>query len=270
MNKQRSHNQAVYTPQQHKSFSSALSVFLENECPQLGGMRTRQVLVQAIDDMRRLFFPNTSHLQPGQIVWTAVHKEAVGAYGKSIAKTELTPVILDLLKQDEIEQRAKGVKLRDIKIEATARLFTQAYEQNGVLTNAEIAILLKMSTPTVGKYIKIWEAQNEQTLPRRGTIHDMGPSITHKRIIIHKLYIEQKTVDQVARETNHSYAAIQRYIGDFRRVILCRQNGIDSIKIVHVLRMSKRLLTQYEQIIEDYTTQNKNLDEMMNFHPKIK
>lgn len=270
MNKQISHNQATYTPQQHKSFASALAAFFANECPQLGGTRTRQVLVQAVDDMRKQFFPETSYLQPGQTLWTAVHKEARPAYGKSIDKTELTPVVLDLVGQEEIAQRAQGAKLRDIKVAATARLFTQAYQQDGVLTNAEIAILLKISPATVSKYIQTWEEQNRQSLPRRGTIHDMGPSVTHKSIIIHKLFMEQKTVEQVAQETNHSYEAIQRYIGAFRRVILCRQNHIDFQKTAHMLNMSKKLLEQYNQIIDQYVERNKDLEQMMNFQPQIK
>jgi len=270
MNKKISHNQATYSPQQHKSFVSALAAFFANECPQLGGTRTRQMLVQSIDDMRKQFFPNTSHLQQGQTIWTAVHKNATAAYGKTIDKTELTPVVLDLVDKEEIEQRAQGEKLRNIKINATARLFTQAYQQDGVLTNAEIAILLKISPATVGNYIKIWEQMNGQTLPRRGTIHDMGPSVTHKSIIIQKLFMEQKTVEQVARETNHSFAAIQRYISGFRRVILCRQNGIDFEKTALMLNMSKKLLEQYNQIIDRYVEQNNNMDSMMNFQPQIK
>lgn len=269
MNKQTTHNQATYTPQQHKSFTCALAAFFAHECPQLGGTRTRQVLIQAIDDMRRQFFPETSHLQPGQTVWTAVHQQARAAYGKSIDKTELTPVILDLVTEKEVAQRAQGMKLRDIKIDATARLFTQAYQQEGVLTNAEIAILLKISPSTVSKYIRQWEEENKQILPRRGTIHDMGPSVTHKGVIIQKLFIEQKSVEQVSRETNHSYTAIQRYISSFRRVILCRQNGIDFKKTAHLLQMSEKLLTQYQKIIEQYIQQNKSLEQMMNFHPKI-
>jgi len=270
MNKQISHNQATYTPQEHKSFVSALTAFFANECPQLGGTRTRQVLVQTVDDMRKQFFPETSHLQPGQTTWTAVHKEARASYGKSIDKTELTPVVLDLVGKEEIAQRAQGAKLRDIKVDATARLFTQAYQQDGVLTNAEIAILLKISPATVGSYIKTWEENNGKTLPRRGTIHDMGPSVTHKRIIIHKLFIDQKTVEQAARETNHSFEAIQRYISSFRRVILCRQKGIDFEKTTIVLNMSKKLLEQYNQIIDQYVEQNNDLEKMMNFQPQIK
>jgi predicted transcriptional regulator len=69
-----------------------------------------------------------------------------------------------------------------MKKEAVARLCLQSYEQGGCLTNAELGILLKISPNTVSKYISEWESEHETILPRRGTIHDMGPSITHKKI----------------------------------------------------------------------------------------
>ena len=37
-------NQAVFNPQMYKSFTGALEAFFEQECPQLGGFRTRQVV----------------------------------------------------------------------------------------------------------------------------------------------------------------------------------------------------------------------------------
>jgi DNA-binding CsgD family transcriptional regulator len=270
MNKQRDYNQALYTPQQHKTYEAALCAFLERECPQLGGVRTRQVLVQSLSDMRRAFFPETSHLAPGQTPWTAVHKDAQGSWGKRIDQTELTPVVLDLVTADEAQQRAQGKKLRAIKIEATGRLFEQAYAQDGVLTNAEIALLLKICPATVTKYIHAWEDQYQRQLPRRGTIHDMGPTLTHKRAIIHKLFIEQKTVEQTARETHHSFEAIQRYIGDFRRVLLCRQKGMSTQQIANVLRHTPRLVQEYEAIIEHYRNQNEALDKLLEFHPTVK
>jgi DNA-binding CsgD family transcriptional regulator len=270
MNKQLDHNQATYTPQQHKTYESALCAFFEKECPQLFGIRTRQVLVQTLSEMRRAFFPETSHLAPGQTPWTAVHKDAKGCWGKSIAQTELTSVVLDLVSPDEAKQRAEGKKLREIKIEATARLFEQAYVQDGVLTNAEIAILLKIAPATVSKYIRLWEEENDRLLPRRGTIHDMGPTLTHKRTIIHKLFIEQKTVEQTSKETNHSFEAIQRYIGDFRRVLLCLQNGMSTEQIANVIRHSPRLVKEYEAIIEHYKGQNEALQKLLDFQITVK
>jgi Transposase/Protein of unknown function (DUF1670) len=38
-------------------------------------------------------------------------------------------------------------------------------------------VMLKTTPTTIGKYIAQWEAANGRLLPRRGTIHDMGPTL---------------------------------------------------------------------------------------------
>ena len=53
------------------------------------------------------------------------------------------------------KDRAKGKKLKEIKKEASVRLFNQAYKQQGCLTNAEVAIMLKIALATVSKFFVI-------------------------------------------------------------------------------------------------------------------
>ena len=263
MNKQLTSAQATYTPQLYKSFEGALENFLADQCPQIGGRMTRQVLVQGIRDMVHKFYPETSHLRPGQTVWATVHKGEKGSYGKSIRNTELVPVTLDLVQSQDILDRANGKRLRELKKEAVARLCRQAYEQDGCMTNAELAILLKISSPTVSKYISEWELEYQTVLPRRGSIHDMGPTLTHKKVILHKLFIEQKSVQQTGRETYHSPAAIQRYISTFRQVLLCRQKGMNTEEIAFAIGVTKRLVGEYEQIIDEYKRKGYNADTML-------
>jgi hypothetical protein len=263
-------NQTVFGPQQFKNFESALFAFFASECPQLGGERTRRVLVQSIAAMVGTFYPQTTHLRPGQTTWVTVHKDAQPAYGKTMAQTQLLPVILDLVLPDDAGQRAAGVRLRDIKRQAIARLMQQAYDQDGVLTNAEVAILLKMSPACVGKYVAQWEVEHQKVLPRRATVHDMGPTITHKRIIIHKLFIEQQTVEQVARDTNHSFEAIQNYIGTFRQVILCRTKAMTIEETAFAIKRTVRLVNQYQAIIDHYGQQSEVLKNLLDFQPKVK
>lgn len=270
MNKNLTENQRLFGPQQYKSFEGALFAFFERECPQLGGERTRRLLVQTVAGMVRSFYPQTSHLHPGQTTWVAVHKDAGPAYAKSIADTKLTPVVLDLVLPEEAALRANGAKLRDLKRDAAARLFQQAYQQDGVLTNIEVALLLKLSPSTVGKYVAQWEIERNQVLPRRGTIHDMGPSLTHKRIIIHKLFIEQHTVERVARDTHHSFEAIQNYIGTFRQVLLCKKKNMTTDEIAFAIKRTPRLVQEYETIIDHYGQQSQLLNKLLDFHPKVK
>lgn len=235
-------NQATFQPQVYKRFEGALEAFLCFECPQIGGMRTRQVLVKSIADMVHQFYPETSHMQPGQILWPTVHCEEFSSYGKSIKETRLQPVVLDLISSNEALERSKGKKLRIIKKESVARLCKQAFDQEGCLTNAELAILLKISPNTVSKYIKEWEQENHEVLPRRGSIHDIGPTLTHKKIIIEKLFIEQKSVQQVSRETRHSLPAIQRYISTFKQVLVCKRKGMSTEETAFSVGRTVRLV----------------------------
>lgn len=255
--------QATYLPQLYKSFEGALGSFLAEQCPQIGGSMTRQVLVQGISNMVSKFYPETSHLRQGQIVWPTVHRKEKSSYGKSIRNTELTPVILDLIRTEDIVERANGKRLRDMKKEAVARLCKQAYGQDGCLTVAELAIMLKISAVTVCKYIREWELEHKTVLPRRGSIHDIGPTLTHKKIILYKLFIEQKSVQQTSRETYHSLQAIQRYISTFRQVMLCMQKGMSTEQIAFATGRTKRLIKEYEQIIEEYKKGNYNMKQLL-------
>lgn len=269
MKKHKSYSDATYTPQTFKSFEGALFSFFKSECPQLGGDRTRQVLVSEIHGMVKKFFPSTEHLEAGQIVWPTVHKDAKGSYGKRIQDTEIKTVVLDLARPQDFTERAEGKKLKEIKKEATVRLFSQSYEQDGCMTNAEVAVLLKISPNTVSKYISEWELEHMAVIPRRGTIHDMGPSLTHKRIIINKLFIQQKSVQQTARETYHSLPAIQRYISTFRQVLLCRKKGMTTDEIAFAVRKTPRLVKEYEKIIDEYIEKGQVLDKIMKHQPHI-
>jgi hypothetical protein len=267
MKGQMDYRQATYTPQHHKTFPGALDSFFQNECPQLGGQRTRQVLVQFITQMIDRFYPETSRLRQGQIQWTTVHKDEQASTGKKITQSRLTPVILDLIQAEDAMDRANGKKLRDIKKEAVARLYQQAYEQNGCMTHAELAILLKLSANCVGTYTREWEAEHGKHLPRRGVIHDLGPTLTHKKIIVQKLYLHGQSVEQVCRETNHSPEAVHRYIKNFKQVLLCHRKELSIEETAYAIKISPRLVREYHALVAELSTQNTILEAILNENP---
>ena len=55
--KQQTHLQATYNPMLFQSFAGALEAFFAQARPQLGGFRTRQVLLQAVLGMVGQFYP---------------------------------------------------------------------------------------------------------------------------------------------------------------------------------------------------------------------
>jgi hypothetical protein len=59
-------------------------------------------------------------------------------------------------------------------------------EQGAVLTGVDVASMMRLTPATISRYVRQWEHQHQCLVPRRGTIHDMGRSVAHKRQICYK------------------------------------------------------------------------------------
>jgi len=101
-----------------------------------------------------------------------------------------------------------------------------------------------------------YERQNKTLIPRRGTIHDAGKSLSHKWIICYKRYVEGKSADQIARETYHCLEAVDRYLGQFYRVRHCLQQGLSTMEISHILNCGVSLVEAYRQIDKELEGKN--------------
>lgn len=236
-------------PYEKKGFKAALNVFLSQQVPQLGGELTRQPVVEHITAMVEEYYPSTERMKMGQMLWFAIDKNETAGYGKSLDKCKQQPVILDVLHETDVEDILQGVKKRKRQQKVAVRLFDQAYEQNGVLTLADVGAILRLSPSTVSRYVVEFEKETSKVVPRRGTIHDMGPTLTHKKVICKKLFNEGKSVEQTAQETNHSTAAVVRYGNDFRRVRECMKANWDIPRISFATGISKSVTEQYVEML---------------------
>jgi hypothetical protein len=254
---------ASYGPAAQKTFVGALEAYFAKEFPQQAGDRARRAIVQGLVEVVVQFFPATEHLGQGQTTWVSVAKQETSAYGKTIAKTRLVPVIVTLMAADEAAQRRDGARLRNIKRDAVARICHEIDTQGGCVTATEIALMLKTTASTVGRYIAEWETEHDQLLPRRGTIHDMGPTLTHKKEICKLLFLEGKTVSQVMRITKHSERAIDRYITNFRQVFLCKTKGLTVQETAIAAKLSKRLVEEYHRLFDEYAVTNTRFDALL-------
>jgi DNA-binding Lrp family transcriptional regulator len=153
--------------------------------------------------------------------------------------------------------------LRQIKSEAIVRILNQADDQGGCMTNAELAILLKISPSTASKYIRAYESERGILLPRRGSIHDIGPTLTHKKEICRMLFLEGKSIEATCKATRHGPRSVSRYITNFKQVLLCHQKGLSIDEIVHATRISKHVVEQYLELFKEYAVTNKRLDEIL-------
>lgn len=263
MKKYPNYRAALYTPSQFKNFAGALGAFFADECPHLGGERIRRVLVESLVEMVEKFYPRTAHLREGQVPWITVHKDVTPSYGRRIADCRLTRVTLDLVRPQDVVDLANGKTLREIKKEAVARLLQQAFDQGGCMTLPEVGVLLKIFPQTASDYAREWEAEHGKVLPRQGTTHDMGPTLTHKREIIRKLFLEGKSVETVCQQTGHSPEAVQRYIRAFKQVLLLRRKRLRDSEIAFGIRMSPRLVAEYQNLINEMSEDNPVLKNLL-------
>lgn len=234
-----------------KTLDGTLKYFFKQSCPQLGGELTIEPVVKEVISIFDHFCPPTERMRMGQVMWYAVDVEETAGYGKSIDKCKLNPVVLDLVNLEDVDDLINGVKKRQRNRKVIVRLFNQAFEQGGVLTNADVGGIMRLSPGTISKYVREYEKETGKLVPRRGNIHDLGPTLTHKRIICIKCLQEGKTVEVTARETNHSPAAVTRYINDFKRVHTCLKDGWAVEKISYATGLSKSLTNEYINLINN-------------------
>jgi hypothetical protein len=241
-----------YDASGRKTFKSALCHLLHTEFPGIFGPTISSLFADKIDELFERFHPPGSRFKAGQVLWTGVAIDDPPSRDKRIEDTRLVPVILDLVVPQDIET-AKAKEPRSItRGTKIARLFRQAFEQKAVLGHADVSLLLNMSISRLSAYVKGYERETGELLPRRGTIHDMGPSVTHKAIICYKSLVEKKPTSQVALETFHSPEDVEHYVQCFRRIQLCRDKGLSQEEIAQATGHSLGLVREYLDLMTEF------------------
>ena len=214
----------------------------------MGGPLVVDLFVKRLEEMVREFFPPTSFLKMGQILWFAVAKEEKPSYGKTMDRTKVVPVILTLVSHQDIKNRIDGLPWAKIRRQVLARLCQEAYEQGGVLALADLALLNQMTIAPVSRHLRAYQEENDCILPYRGTVHDMGRAITHKGQIWKKRVIEKKSVSETAQQTHHTPEAVQRYEVNLNRVLFCLERGLSVKEASFVTKLSGNLVLEYQNI----------------------
>jgi len=231
-----------------KTLENALAHRIEKEFPRIGGQRICRLCAEMIMEVIHNHIRPKEHIHHGQIVWTTVSIDDRPGWCQKIADTDLVTVVLDASTAEDIQSRIDRVHPRQWRLHKAIRMCRQAYEQGGLLTNYDLSEILNVADSLVAQLLSNYERQNKTLIPRRGTIHDAGNSLSHKWIICHKRYVEGKSADQIARETYHSLDAVDRYLGQFDRVRHCLQQGMDTTEIAHILNCSISLVQVYEEM----------------------
>lgn len=189
------------------------------------------------------------------VVWLAVRREWHGRR-KNINPVDLVPVYLPVVTEDEVqllmkpELRQKQKARRAFNRARFARWCFEAYDQGGVLTLLDLSTLSGMSEHYVGELLREYETEHGLVVPTRGTVHDLGPSVTHKAEVVRR-WLRHESPAQVARALGHSQEAVDRYIADFQKVRLLAQK-FPAADLPSLASLSASVIKQYVALLRQY------------------
>jgi hypothetical protein len=189
--------------------------------------------------------PPSSRFQCGQVFWNALDQKTRA----DSPNRRFVPVVLSLVTENDIDQLSKGVRPSVITRNTIARIMKEAYEQGGILSTRDVALLMLRGVANISQLRKQYEKEHNCILPHTGALHDMGSCVSHKTMIINKVILQKKDPALVARECNHSQLAVDHYLKDYHRVKTVYEHNTDPNYIHHVTGIAQHVVKEYINII---------------------
>jgi len=242
-----------------KSIGSAIKSLLNSEYKFMGGDRVQEMFIGDVLQLFKKYNRDAWNLEPGQTMWFAVCADEKQSYGKTLEKTRITPVILSVVHDEDRKTRENGYSHKELRRFKIARILREAFKQNGVLSQADVAEMLGVSTGTVSKDIREYQIENQVVLPYRGTIHDLGRAITHKKMIIGHFLRNVQTPD-ISLITGHTEEACDRYIKAYKKVRTL-YGSMNHNEISRTLDMSESLVKEYITIHEEFNKKEEKIND---------
>ena len=260
MNTRQSDRETQYRPQAGKTLREAMRNFIRREFPRLGGPWVIEMFVDKLLQLVDRYHIERDKLQPGQTLWPAVAIDEAPGYRKPTYATRQVPVVITLVHQDDIAAMREGLPWTDILQRALVRTMKEAHAQGGLLTTSDLSVLFYHSHSRVAELIRHYENKTGEVVPRRGNLHDMGRTVTHKRIICRKAFLEGKTTDVIARETNHSPEAVDHYLLDFARIYYATVlKGMSIEEATFAIQRPQSLVQEYVKLWLEFGLHNQRL-----------
>ncbi len=243
-----------------RNFRSALINLLESEYKILGSRKILSMLSEDIEQLHSEYYPSIREVGVGEIVFRTTKDDGQRPnYGKKTEDYDSVTVILPLITEEDIDNRIyyrNGNKNSNYKhcqkreIQTMIRLLESANEQGGLLSGAELSVLLNRSLNTIQKYLKSYVKDTGKIPPLKGYVMDMGSLPTHKAIII-SLYEQGISPADIVLKTSHSQDAVDRYIKQYEQIRKLIKKGLTETEIKDITRRSIKVVREYITLYKD-------------------
>jgi hypothetical protein len=216
----------------------------------------QEALLHELISLRARYHPYASTLATGQMPLAAMSADAGRNLWKSTRDQPLAPILITLL--HDVEARTlrsnpptTGDAFIDFHARRMARVLSEAYLQDGLLSYAELQWIFLTSHATVGRALDAYQRQHHVILPCPGTVLDMGRMLTHKDLII-RLHLQGHTTLEIARQTHHNPKSVDAYLKTFDAVLILHLYRIPPQLAATILGHGLGLIDEYHHIMRSY------------------
>ena len=243
---------------------AALRRLIKTEFPRLGGDKVIGLFTRELPALIKSHHLTRDRVGVGQLLWYAVDIDDPPYRHKRMSDTSMVPVLLSVVTPEDVALRRRGEEGRRERAKrVAARLLEEASEQGGVLALADLSLVTGLCTGYLSDLVCEWEEEHQAVLPRRGTVHDLGPSLSHKAVICRKAVSQGKQTPEIARETHHSEASVDRYLLDLERVAYAMfKHHMSAREICFTTQMSEGLVGQYMDLASELGLSGEGLSTM--------
>jgi len=203
----------------------------------------RQVLQVAQDILGSQTVPGR---QPGQVGVVVASLQA--PFGAPLTETDKVEVNLTIdtgAEDAQVEAKEGVTGLRRGRI---LRLLEEAIEQEGVLTQEDLAWILNVNVRTIRRDIQALKEEGH-SIYTRGQLKDQEEIQLYKARLI-KWWLDGTGAEQIAPRIHQAPQAVQRYIDLFLKINTLYQQGQTAQEITAQLNASPRLAQRYLELIE--------------------
>lgn len=243
-----------------RNFHSAIINLLENQYKILGSRKVLDMLADDIENLHREYYPGKNQVGFGEIIFTTTKDDGQRqSYGKKTEDYATITVALPLITKEDVERRIyfkKGDRNSNYRhreardIETMVRLLKSAKAQGGLLSGAELSVLMNRSLSTIRKYLDAYREKTKEILPLKGYVLDQGSLPTHKGIIV-SLYEQGISPADIVLKTGHSQDAVDRYIKHYEQVKKLIRKGMNETAIQEITSRSRKVVKEYIKLYND-------------------
>jgi len=253
MSRKRSHRERNFSPLRDKTLTNVLRHLFVTEFGYANKVIFAEAMIDRILETIDAFVKPASLVRPGQMLWMAVANDGNKHLFKSMKDTPQVPVVLDLVTDHDLQALADSQDLLVLRRQRHTRLLDQAYDQGGALAHTDLCAITLSSEGQVAGDISHVQRTEARLLPHRGTVHDVGPTLSHKVQVARLLeagYLEPEIGRKLS--PTHDLRSVERYAQTYKNVIKLLERGFAPTEISGILSISRRLVGAYIEIVNEH------------------